>query len=235
MQEYIPGQSLQEMLDQGKRFTEKQAIYLAKDILEILITLHELSPPVFHRDIKPSNLILGSDKHFYLVDFGAVQDRAKAEGASFTVVGTSGYVAPEQLWGKTVAASDLYALGATLIHMLTGVPPGDLPQRNLRVQFRDRVSLSPGFVRWLEQLIEPMLERRFSSAHQALEALQNDDDVQEDDSKRNSNPVHYGRLAMLSFFGLVFSGVALMVIILPHIIHPKTISDRRRQSSMSAR
>ncbi|MCA1995452.1 MAG: protein kinase, partial [Coleofasciculus sp. S288] len=62
VQDYIPGFSLQELLEQGKRFTEKQVRGIATEILEILIYLHELSPPVLHRDIKPSNLILGDDK-----------------------------------------------------------------------------------------------------------------------------------------------------------------------------
>lgn len=100
-----------------------------------------------------------------------MQDRATAEGATFTVVGTSGYAPPEQLWGRAVAASDLYALGATLIHLLTGTAPADLPQDNLRIQFADRIELSSGFVDWLEQLTEPAPERRYSTARQALENL----------------------------------------------------------------
>jgi serine/threonine protein kinase len=171
VQEHIPGNSLQQLLDRGQRFTETQARQIATEVLNILIYLHELSPPVFHRDIKPSNLIWGKNEQIYLVDFGAVQDRATAEGATFTVVGTSGYAPPEQLWGRAVAASDLYALGATLIHLLTGTAPADLPQDNLRIQFADRVQLSSGFVDWLEQLTEPAPERRYSTARQALESL----------------------------------------------------------------
>lgn len=171
VQEYIPGNSLQQLLDRGQRFTETQARQIATEVLNILIYLHELSPPVFHRDIKPSNLIWGKNEQIYLVDFGAVQDRATAEGATFTVVGTSGYAPPEQLWGRAVAASDLYALGATLIHLLTGTAPADLPQDNLRIQFADRIGLSSGFVDWLEQLTEPAPERRYSTARQALESL----------------------------------------------------------------
>jgi serine/threonine protein kinase len=171
VQDYIPGDSLQQLLDKGKRFTEAQVRKIATEVLEILIYLHELSPPILHRDIKPSNLIWGRNRQIYLVDFGAVQDRATAEGVTFTVVGTSGYAPPEQLWGRAVAASDLYALGATLIHLLTGTPPADLPQDNLRIQFADRVSLNSGFADWLEQLTEPAPERRYSTARQALEAL----------------------------------------------------------------
>ncbi|MFB8791238.1 MAG: serine/threonine-protein kinase [Potamolinea sp.] len=173
VQQYIPGASVRELLNQGKRFTEKQVERLATDVLEILIYLHSLNPPVLHRDIKPSNLILGEDKKIYLVDFGAVQNQAAAEGVTFTVVGTSGYAPLEQFWGRTVPASDLYALGATLIHLLTGTAPADLPQENLRIQFRDRVSVNPGLSRWIETLTEPHLEQRFTSASEALEVLQN--------------------------------------------------------------
>ncbi|MEQ8998075.1 MAG: serine/threonine-protein kinase [Coleofasciculus sp. B1-GNL1-01] len=171
VQQYIPGLSLRQRLDQGHNFSEAEAQKIATDILTILIYLHELSPPVLHRDIKPSNLIVDEQGQVYLVDFGAVQDRAKAEGATFTVVGTSGYAAPEQLWGRAVAASDLYSLGATLIHLITGIAPADLPQQNLRLQFTDRVNLNPRFSYWLEKLIDPATEQRFSSARQALESL----------------------------------------------------------------
>jgi serine/threonine protein kinase len=170
VQEYIPGDSLKQLLDKG--FKEKDVYSIATQILQILIHLHELSPPVIHRDIKPSNLILGKDNQIYLVDFGAVQDKAKAEGATFTVVGTSGYAPPEQLWGKAVPTSDLYALGATLIHLLTEIAPAELPQNQMRIQFKERVTINPEFANWIEQLIQPAPERRFSTARQALIALQ---------------------------------------------------------------
>ncbi len=171
VQDYIPGYSLQQILDSGKRLKEAQVRSLATQVLEILTYLHELNPPVLHRDIKPSNLILGKDKQVYLVDFGAVQDTAAVEGVTFTVVGTTGYAPLEQFWGKAVAASDLYALGATLIHLLTGIPPADLPQRNLRIQFKEQVSINPAFLSWIEALTEPDLNLRLRTATQALEAL----------------------------------------------------------------
>lgn len=172
VQECIPGTSLRQLLDEGKRFTETQVRKIARDILEILIYLHELNPPVLHRDIKPSNLIYTEGGAIYLVDFGAVQNQAATEGVTFTVVGTTGYAPLEQFWGKTVPASDLYALGATLIHLLTGTAPADLPQRDLCIQFADRVSIDPNFTRWIEALTAPNLARRFSSARQALQSLE---------------------------------------------------------------
>lgn len=171
VQDYIPGSSLRELLDRGQKFSEKQIRQVAIEILNILVYLHELNPTVLHRDIKPSNLILGEDKRIYLVDFGAVQDRAIAERVTFTVIGTYGYAPMEQFGGRAVPASDLYALGASLIHLLTGVLPADLPQRKMRIQFSDLVSIDPYLIKWIETLTEPDVEDRFSTARQALQAL----------------------------------------------------------------
>ncbi len=171
VQDYIPGSTLQDLLAEGKKFTEPELKKIAKEILQILIYLHQLNPAVLHRDIKPSNLIQGEDKQIYLVDFGAVQDRMAVTRLTFTVVGTVGYTPMEQFWGRAVPASDLYGLGATLIHLLTGVAPADLPQNNLRIQFADYTNISANFVEWIEKLIEPALEKRFATAKEALELL----------------------------------------------------------------
>jgi serine/threonine protein kinase len=171
VQEFIPGSSLKELINQGQKFSEQQVRKYATEVLEILDYLHSLLPPVLHRDIKPSNLILGEDNQIYVVDFGAVQNKASSQGGTFTVVGTYGYTPVEQFGGRAVPASDLYALGASLIHLVTGVAPADLPQRNMRIQFSDRTNLSPQLVRWLETMTHPDVEQRFHSAAQALEAL----------------------------------------------------------------
>ncbi|MCT7984240.1 serine/threonine protein kinase [Laspinema sp. A4] len=178
VQELICGLSLKAILDKNKGFSTKEVKQYAKQLLNILIYLHELSPPILHRDIKPSNVILGDDQTIYLVDFGAVQDKAKAEGATFTVVGSSGYTPPEQLWGKAIPASDLYALGATLIHLLTGKSPAELPQRKMQIDFHSKVhGRDPEFIRWLERLVNPATERRFSTAQEALTALQESQNI----------------------------------------------------------
>ena len=189
VQEYIPGNSLRELLDKGKRFSEVEVKKIAREIIEILLYLHDSQPPLLHRDIKPSNLILGEDNNIYLVDFGAVQDRAATEGATFTVVGTYGYAPMEQFGGKAVAASDLYALGATLIHLLTRTAPADLPTENLVLQFRDRVSIRPRFADWLANMIYPAVEKRFKTARQALQAL-NDLEIEKSVSLTKSKFKH---------------------------------------------
>jgi hypothetical protein len=171
VQDFIPGASLQTLLDRGERFSEAQIREIAAQVLQILIYLHHQTPPLLHRDIKPSNLIWGQNQGIYLVDFGAVQNQAAITGVTFTIVGSTGYAPLEQFWGRAEPASDLYALGATLIHLLTGIAPADLPQEHLRIQFRDRVSVNVNLVNWVSALTEPNLEYRYRSANQALADL----------------------------------------------------------------
>jgi hypothetical protein len=172
VQTYIDAPSLQEWIEQGRRFAEPEVRELAQKLLRILVYLHELHPPVIHRDLKPSNILLGSDQQVYLVDFGSVQAAAPREQGSYTVVGSYGYMPLEQFGGRTVPASDLYSLGATLIHLLTGQHPADLPQEGARIVFEQAVHLSPPFRDWLRWMTEPLAADRPASARQALEALE---------------------------------------------------------------
>ena len=180
VQTYIPGQSLEDLLIESRKFSESELINITINLLEILIYLHELSPVVLHRDLKPSNIILGDNNQVYLVDFGAVQSRAAIEGATFTVVGTYGYTRLEQFGGRAVPASDLYALGATLIHILTGTSPADLPQENMRIQFRQYLSISSPIIKWIKKLTDPSVEQRFQTSRQALLALTNPDTINQE-------------------------------------------------------
>ncbi|MDF5711516.1 MAG: serine/threonine-protein kinase [Nostoc sp. S4] len=177
VQTYIPAQTLEQYLQTGRTFTEAEVKHIAKAILEILIYLHGLHPPVIHRDLKPSNILLGersgnSVGEVYLVDFGSVQTVLATETGTRTVVGTYGYMPQEQFGGRTVPASDLYSLGATLIYLVTGTHPADLPQKDFRIQFEQIANLSPSFTNWLQQMVEPNLEKRLSSAAIAIALLE---------------------------------------------------------------
>ncbi|MEG4203467.1 serine/threonine-protein kinase [Microcoleus sp. Pol7_A1] len=180
VQTYVEGKTLEEHLRSGRTFSESEVKQLAKSLLEILIYLHEeQEQPVIHRDIKPSNILLHSRSahtvgQVYLVDFGSVQNQAAKFGGTITVVGTYGYMAPEQFGGRSVPASDLYGLGATLIYLVTGLHPTELSQQDLKIQFADRVShLNPSLIDWLGWMTEPSLEKRLSSAGEAWLSLKN--------------------------------------------------------------
>jgi hypothetical protein len=130
--EKIEGESLAAMRKRGRAFTEAEVIALLRDAGEALAYLHGRTPPIVHRDLKPSNVIRRPDGSFAFIDFGAVANRLKPEGGS-TVVGTFGYMAPEQFQGRARPASDVYAIGATALSLLTGREPEDLPHRGLGI------------------------------------------------------------------------------------------------------
>lgn len=171
--ERVPGKSLQEWLESGWRPSEEELKDLSLQALDILDYMHRLAPPVIHRDLKPSNLILDRDtQQLYLIDFGAVQDALRQQSHS-TVVGTFGYMAPEQFSGRSSPVTDLYGWGATLLHLLSGRSPAELPQQELRIDFRSSVHCSRALADWLEQMLAPAPEHRFASARDAREALLN--------------------------------------------------------------
>jgi serine/threonine protein kinase len=172
VQQLAPGKSLFQLVESGWRTTEAEVKKIAKQILDIFIYLHSLQPPVIHRDIKPHNLIRSEEGKIYLVDFGAVQNtyyNTLMRGS--TVVGTFGYMAPEQFQGKATPATDLYGLGATILYLLTHRSPAELPHDTLKIDFRSSVNISEGFANWLEKMLQPDLEDRFASAKEALEGL----------------------------------------------------------------
>jgi len=154
VQEYIPGTSLQAMLDAGATFSPKDVIDIALAIIPILKRLREYVPPIVHRDIKPSNIMCTPQGDIYLVDFGAAMYNERCMGGS-TFAGTAGYMAPEQCLGKSCPESDVYSLGATLIHLLIGIAPYELPVESMRLQFKNHIP--PSTPRWFVQILETMV------------------------------------------------------------------------------
>jgi eukaryotic-like serine/threonine-protein kinase len=167
---YITGETLAEKLSSGWHPSEPEIRELAQQLLEILIFLHSLNPPLIHRDIKPKNLVLNTEGKLFLIDFGAVSQLLTPEGSS-TVAGTFGYMAPEQFAGKAIPQSDLYGLAATLVHLLTGRAPAELPQKRLRLDFESYAHCSPELIAWLQSLLDPLPEDRCPNAARALAQL----------------------------------------------------------------
>jgi serine/threonine protein kinase len=163
--QYAGGETLQHRLDRQYRFTDAELEALVDRVLAVLDYLHGLNPPVIHRDIKPGNIIVRRDGHVWLVDFGSVRE-AFADGRHSTVVGTYGYMAPEQLRGVATAESDLYGLGATLAACASGVEASKLPVDGLQVSLEGAVK--PGrFRSFVEALLRPDPRARPNSVAQA--------------------------------------------------------------------
>jgi hypothetical protein len=159
--EKIEGESLGAMKRRKAVLSEKEVRRLLSDSADILRYLHRRTPPVIHRDLKPGNVLRRPDGSFAFVDFGAVRDKLKPEGGS-TVVGTFGYMAPEQFQGRALPTSDVYAIGATALTMLTGQEPEDLPHKGLGVDVHAALgkSVSAELVEILSRMLEPDPDKR---------------------------------------------------------------------------
>ncbi len=145
------------LAQRGQR-SRDEVIRFLHDADRVLTYLHSQSPPVIHRDIKPSNVIVRPERNgtasHVLVDFGSVRDSLKPTGGS-TVVGTFGYMAPEQFQGRARPQSDVYAVGATALAMLTGKQPEELPHRGLAIDVRATLPTDEAMARVLERMVEP--------------------------------------------------------------------------------
>lgn len=126
MLEYITGQNLRQFIAENGVVSPAMVVHWALEICSILQYLHEQNPPIMHRDLTPDNLIRTNEGQIVLIDFGAANQFLGA--ATGTIIGKQAYIPPEQLRGKTVLQSDIYALGCTINYLLTGKDPLPLSQ-----------------------------------------------------------------------------------------------------------
>ncbi|MEG5171655.1 serine/threonine-protein kinase [Microcoleus sp. B3-D7] len=186
VQDYVPGQSYRFLLDarkrQGLRFIEAEINQLLLQILPVLEYIHSLG--VLHRDISPDNLILrSSDGMPVLIDFGGVKQVAATVESLFaeangtpgpaTRIGKLGYAPVEQMqMGIVSPHSDLYALAATVLVLLTGKEPHQLlDSQTLNWNWRAECSLSPNLSLVLDKMLAQQPSQRYSSAREVMLAL----------------------------------------------------------------
>ncbi len=166
--ELIHGQNLEERIYQKGPITPKHAIRWMMQTCDILSYLHSLQPPLVHRDVKPANLMARNvDGRIVLLDFGAVKEIGTPFG---TRIGAEGYSAPEQDRGKPCPQSDLYAIGPTLIFLLTGEAPLKY-YRDLGDSYGFDIKSIPTITPRLGHVINKTCERKLSERYQTAEEL----------------------------------------------------------------
>ncbi len=174
VQEWIDGQNLEQELATAGSFNEADIWQLLNELLPILQFVHDHQ--VIHRDIKPANIIRRSiDNQLFLVDFGAATSSNITDpNKTKTIIGSAEYTAPEQLRGKAFFASDLYSLGVTCIHLLTGISPFNLfdDRENIWI-WEDYLTTSVSrFLRQiLNKLVQSATRQRYSSAKAVLQDI----------------------------------------------------------------
>jgi len=178
--DYVPGQDLREISQarwgKGQPLSEAQVLEWAEQIIEALIYLHSHEPPVLHRDIKPANIKLTPSNRIKLVDFGLVKLMDQDDARTVTAVqgrGTALYTPLEQYGGDsghTDARSDIYALGATLYHLLTGQAPPSAKARFLNPgRLRDPQVLNSGVSRKVAEAVLWAMEMHPDARPESLE------------------------------------------------------------------
>jgi serine/threonine protein kinase len=173
VQEFIDAQTLSENND----FTPQEIKSIAIQLLEILVYLQRLLPPIIHRDIKPENILVDDNLNVYLIDFGFAKiGEGRATALSSIALGTPGFMSPEQVNNLPLTeATDLYGLGATLICLLCKIKSTDfvdIVDYNFQINFKTRVShLAFSFIEWLDKLVRLNPDQRFPNAQEALNAL----------------------------------------------------------------
>ena len=121
IEEYIPGDNLEQLLQSKGSFTEDEALEIILELCDIVEGLHSMNPPIIHRDIKPGNVIISNDKTVYLLDLNAARLDDQHQAEDTVLLGTKGYAAPEQYgFGSSDVTTDIYAIGMLMNTLLTG-------------------------------------------------------------------------------------------------------------------
>ncbi len=207
--DYIEGKSLADILAEEGAQPQEFVIEWAKQLCDTLEYLHTRTPAIIYRDLKPANIMVKPDGNITLIDFGTAREYKEKNIADTTCLGTVGYAAPEQFggMGQTDARTDIYCLGATLYHLITGNNPSDPPYeiRNIR-------EINPALSSGLEKIITKCTQRnpddRFQSCAELAYALENYEKA-DDEYKAKQMQKFVAFLAML--FATVVFGVSGIV------------------------
>lgn len=172
--DYIEGESLNKVLNAYGAQPQDAVIEWAKQISEVLDYLHTRKPPVIYRDMKPANIMLKPDGTVRLIDFGIAREYKEGQEGDTTSIGTRGYAAPEQFGGQgqTDARTDIYSLGVTLYHLVTGKNPAEPPYEIYPIRHWNP-NLSSGLEWLIQKCTQLNPDDRFQSCAEVLYVLDN--------------------------------------------------------------
>ena len=168
IEDYIDGRSLDSRLKTEKRFDEETVINWSKQLCDVLIYLHNQKPnPIIYRDMKPANIIVTKENRVKLIDFGIAREFKIENDSDTTYMGTRGYAAPEQYGSsQTDQRTDIYSLGVTMYHLITGKSPNEPPY-----EFKKIREIDPNFSEGMEYIINKCIQNDPTKRYQSMEEL----------------------------------------------------------------
>lgn len=204
--DYIDGEPLSKVLEEHGAQPQDLVIEWAKQICDVLDYLHTQTPPIIYRDMKPGNLMLKLDGNIKVIDFGIAREYKQKNLADTVCLGTKGYAAPEQFGGRgqTDARTDIYCLGATLYHLITGHNPCDPPFQMYPIRHWNP-ALSGGLERIILKCTQLNPEDRYQSCAELLYAL---DHYEEEDEVYRAEE----KKQLKTFIGMASATVACMLV-----------------------
>lgn len=206
--DYIEGESLDKILNEYGAQPEERVVGWAKQLSDALSYLHSQKPPIIYRDMKPANVMLKPEGNIKIIDFGIAREYKEQNLADTTVLGTKGYAPPEQYSGQTDARSDIFALGMTMHHLLTGVDPRSgesyAPVRQWNPE------LSEGIEIIIDRCVEPAAENRYQSCSDLLYDLEHPELITKGFKKKQKRK-------LISF--LVSTGLCVVMLITGTILN----------------
>ncbi|WP_010246385.1 serine/threonine-protein kinase [Acetivibrio cellulolyticus] len=210
VESYIEGTPLNKLLEAQGTLSEERVVSLAKQLCEVLLYLHNLKPfPIIYRDLKPHNIIITSDNRPVLIDFGISREYKGSDRKDTVIAGTPHYAAPEQLTAEGISdvRADIYSLGVTLHHLLTGVLP-KYDDTSL-IQYNNKISRNMDYI--VRKCIRKDLKDRYQTVEELLTDLKNINRVRVLDVKlRKMNRVLITSMVILSMisFSTVYLGIS---------------------------
>ena len=189
--DYIQGNSLNRALEEFGAQPQEMVIEWAKQLCDVLGYLHSRTPAIIYRDMKPANVMLKPDGNIMLIDFGTAREYKEKNLADTTCLGTVGYAAPEQFggMGQTDARTDIYCLGATLYHLVTGMNPCEPPYEIKPIR-EINPTLSSGLERIILKCTQRNPEDRYQSCAELMYALEHYEEI--DDIHRKKQKKQLG-------------------------------------------
>jgi eukaryotic-like serine/threonine-protein kinase len=218
--DYIEGEPLNKILEEYGAQPQDLVIEWAKQLCEVLDYLHTCNPPIIYRDMKPANVMLKPDGNIKLIDFGIAREYKEQNLADTVSLGTKGYAAPEQFGGKgqSDARTDVYCLGVTLYHLVTGQNPCEPPYELYPIRHWNP-QLSGGLERIIQKCTQLNPDDRYQSCAELLYALNHYEEI--DDLYRAKQKAKLRNFSLVSGAAVLF----LCVGILGQVMNISTIND----------
>ena len=231
--DYIEGRTLSDILKEQGRQPQADVVDWALQICSVFKYLHSLNPPIIYRDMKPGNVMLKPDGNIMVIDFGTAREYKHQSSEDTIHLGTKGYAAPEQFQDnhqQTDPRTDIYNLGATMYHLVTGKNPSKPPFKFLPIRQVDR-TLSSGLESIILKCVAPDPNERYQTVDDLEFALEHYQELEVETIKQKS--AAYRKWVTLGCVATILSSLSVGVRIYANSLLSNTYDEELRSARIA--